>query len=284
MLRQTVCSVACIGVISGCGILPDEQSMPEAQYQGTIPTKTQTPTDAALECLARAPDVRSSNVTLAVHVINDTTGKMGGDDTGAVLPSDVAGMLVTSLQKTGVRQVNRVNTAVTEWELSRAQEQTLGDGRTVQIGDEEVTFRPIERGVLRGSDYVIDGNLTQLDFNTFSSGGEAFIGGIGGGGRIFALTTAADLRVTNTQTTEIRIAESYSKQAVGREIFASIFRFFGSEDFDIKIGEKQLEGLHAGVRWMMADAAYDIVSNLTNHSGACDRLLPDASQQVRDSS
>jgi len=284
MLRQSVCSFACIGIISGCGILPDELSRPASEYRGTIPTKTQTPTDAALSCLSRAGDVKSSNVTLAVHVINDTTGKLGGDETGSVLPRDVAGMLVTSLQKTGVRQVNRVNTAVTEWELSRAQEQTLGDGRTVQIGDEEVTFRPIERGVLRGSDYVIDGNLTQLDFNTFSSGGEGFIGGIGGAGRVFALTTAADLRVTNTQTTEIKIAESYSKQAVGREVFASIFRFFGNEDFDVKIGEKQLEGLHAGVRWMMADAAYDIVSKITNHNGACDRFLPAASQIERNRS
>lgn len=150
-----------------------------------------------------------------------------------------------------MRQVNRVNTAETELELSRAQEQTLGDGRTVQIGDQAVTFRPIERGILRGSDYVIDGKLTQLDFNNFSSGGEAFIGGIGGGGRVFALTTAADLRLTNTQSTEITIAESSSKQAVGREIFGSIYRFFGNEDFEVKIGEKQLEGLHAGVRWMM---------------------------------
>lgn len=284
MFRQAMGFVVCMGVISGCGVLPEAQSMPEEEYRGTIPVKTRTPADDALECLARAPDVRSNDLTLAVHVITDTTGKFNTDDTGAYLPVDVAGMLVTSLHKTGVRQVNRVNTAVTEWELSRAQEQTLGDGRTLQIEGQDITFRPIERGVLRGSDYVIDGNLTQLDFNTFSGGAEAFVGGIGAGGRIFALTTAADLRVTDTRSTELRIADSYSKQAVGREVFASVFRFFGDEDFDIKIGNKQLEGLHAGVRWMLADAAYDIVTNLTGHDGSCDSLLPEASQSIRGSS
>lgn len=281
MLQRMIAVISCGGILAGCGLLPDEMGMPEDTYRGTIPVKTSTPADAALACLARAPDVQRSNVTLAVHVINDSTGKFNTDDTGAYLPSDVAGMLVTSLHKTGVRQVNRVNTAVTEWELSRAQEQTLGDGRTVRIGDEDITFRPIERGVLRGSDYVIDGNLTQLDFNTFSDGAEATIGGIGGGARVFALTTAADIRVTDTRSTEIRMAESYSKQAAGREIFASVFRFFNDESFDIKIGDKQQEGLHAGVRWMMADAAYDIVSSLANHDGSCDNLLPEASRQVR---
>lgn len=123
-------------------------------------------------------------------------------------------------------------------------------------------FRPITKGSIRGSDYVIDGAITQLDFNTYSGGGEVLVGGIGGGARAFALTAAADLRVTNTESTRIVRAGSYSKQAVGHEVYASVFRFFSSELFDIKIGDKSQEGLHAGVRWLMAEAAYDIVSSL----------------------
>jgi hypothetical protein len=51
--------------------------------------------------------------------------------------------------------------------------------------------------------------------------------------------------------------------------------------FDIKIGEKSQEGLHAGVRWLMAEAAYDIVSSLVQHNGSCNKYLPIATQELR---
>jgi hypothetical protein len=51
--------------------------------------------------------------------------------------------------------------------------------------------------------------------------------------------------------------------------------------FDIKIGDKSQEGLHAGIRWLMAEAAYDIVGSLVHHGGACDKYLPAATQEVR---
>jgi curli biogenesis system outer membrane secretion channel CsgG len=98
--------------------------------------------------------------------------------------------------------------------------------------------------------------------------------GIGGGNRKFALTVGADIRVTDTRSTELVMAEAYSKQAVGVEVYGSIFRFFDSELFDVKIGSKSQEGLHSGIRWMLAEAAYNIVSTTLKHDGSCDRLLP----------
>ncbi len=189
---------------------------------------------------------------------------------------------MTALAKAGVPQVNRMNTAVTEFEIGLAREQILGGDGPVVIEGETLPYRPVERGELRGSDYVIDGAITQLDFNSYSGGGEALLGGIGGGVRRFALTAAADLRVTETKSTRIVMADSYSKQAVGSEVFASIFRFVSNEElFDVKIGSKELEGLHFGIRWMLAEAAYDIVSDLTKHDGRCDRLLPANTQALR---
>lgn len=268
--------------LAGCTEhLPREQAVPTPVYYGPVPISTATPADEALRCLSQRPEVQRSGKMYAVHLITDQTNRFSSDDVGGYVPRDSAGMMVSLLQKTGVNQVNRSNTAVSEWEIERAREQILGDGGPVSVGNQTVEFRPLLKGALRGSDYVIDGAITQLDFNTYSSGAEATVGGLGGGRRVFAVTVGLDLRVTDTKSTRIVKAESYTKQAVGHEVFLSVFRFFSSEMFDVKIGDKSQEGLQAGVRWVLAEAAYDIVSSLSGHDGYCDQFLPDATREVR---
>lgn len=279
LARSLVCLALSATSLAGCTTLP-QLSRPTPEFHGPVPVATTTPADDALICLSQTPEVRRSNAIFAVHSITDATNKINPDD-GGFVPRDAAGMMISALQKAGVKQVNRSNTVVTEWEIARAREQILGDGGAVTVGNQTVNFRPIEPGVLRGSTYVIDGALTQLDFNTYSGGAEAIIAGIGGGARVFALTTAADLRVTETRTTRIVRAGTYSKQAVGTEVYASIFRFFSNDLYDVRIGDKSQEGLHAGVRWLMAEAAYDIVSSLVGHNGSCDRYLPQVTQDIR---
>ena len=261
-------------LVSGCEGLPPQLVQPQAPYNGAIPVTIDTPADQALECLARSSAVRRSRTVFAVHTISDLTQKFSVDEDGPYVPRDSAGMLVTALSKAGVKQVNRVNTVVTEFEIARAREQILGDSQDAVIEGERIPYRPLERGALLGSDLVIDGAVTQLDFNTYSGGTEAALFGIGGGSRKFALTVGADIRVTDTRSTELVMAEAYSKQAVGVEVYGSIFRFFDSELFDVKIGSKSQEGLHSGIRWMLAEAAYNIVSTTLKHDGSCDRLLP----------
>jgi curli biogenesis system outer membrane secretion channel CsgG len=278
MLRFAALSLLALS-LAGCTAM-SQMSRPDKPFNGPVPVATATPHDEALICLSKSPEVRRSGIVVAVHSITDQTNKFTSEE-GGFVPRDAAAMLVTSLQKAGIAQVNRSNTVVTEWEIARAKEQVLGDGDAQTVGNQTVDFRPVTKGTIRGSDYVIDGALTQLDFNSFSGGAEATIGGIGAGARVFALTAAADIRVTNTRTTRIVRAGSYSKQAVGNEVFASVFRFFENELFDIKIGSKNQEGLHAGVRWLMAEAAYDIVASLVNHKGSCDSYLPTATQELR---
>jgi curli biogenesis system outer membrane secretion channel CsgG len=265
--------------LAGCTALTP-MTRPKAEFHGPVPIANSTPHDAALACLSRTPEVKNSGIMLAVHTITDQTNKFNSEE-GSFVPRDVAAMLITALQKAGMKQVNRTNTVVTEWEIARAKEQLLGDGGQTTVGNQTVEFRPVTKGTIRGSDYVIDGALTQLDFNTYTGGAEALVGGIGGGARAFALTAAADIRVTDTRTTRIVRAGSYSKQAIGTEVYASIFRFFSNDLFDVKIGDKSQEGLHAGVRWLMAEAAYDIVASLVHHKGACDKSLPAATQEIR---
>lgn len=264
-----------VAALMGCESLPPQMSAARPVYNGAIPTVVATPADAALQCLSNTSAVRNSGRVFSVHLISDMTQKIEIDAAGAFIPRDTAGMLVTALARAGVKQVNRINTTVSEFEIARAREQILGDGRTTVVEGESLPYRPLERGSLRGSDIVIDGAITQLDFNTYSGGVEGAFFGLSGGQRNFAMTMAADLRVTDTRSTELIMAQAYSKQAVGREVSGSVFRFFDDELFDVQIGSKSQEGLHAGIRWMLAEAAYDIVSTTLNHDGSCDRLLPE---------
>ncbi|WP_417583816.1 CsgG/HfaB family protein [Pelagibacterium sp.] len=279
LIWKTAGSLVALLALSGCTLFP-QMSRPSAQFYGPVPLATKTPADDALFCLSQSPEVKRLNAVFAVHTVSDQTNKITQEE-GGVVPRDAAGMLVTALQMAGVAQVNRSNTVVSEWELARAREQVLGDGGSVTVGNQTVDFRPITPGSLRGSDYVIDGAITQLDFNTYSGGAEATIAGIGGGARVYALTTAADLRVTETQSTRIVRAGTYSKQAVGTEVFASVFRFFDNSLYDVRIGDRSQEGLHAGIRWLMAEAAYDIVSSIAHHDASCDTFLPEATQELR---
>lgn len=267
--------VLALSVLAGCGTLPQELSQPTQEYFGPLPVANVTPADAALQCLSETPEVRNSNVVFAVHVVSDLTQRVSVDEVGSYVPRDAASMLVTALERAGVDQVNRINTAVSEFEIALSREQILGDGGPTQIEGETVPYRPIRRGSFRGSRYVIDGSITQLDFNTYSEGTEVGLFGLGVGRRAYALTVGADLRVTDTVSTEIVMSESYAKQAVGREVYGSIFRFFDDELFDLNVGRENVEGLHAGIRWLMAEAAYDIVSEVLNHDGSCDALLPE---------
>lgn len=286
-MRSLIALIA-VGALAGCGALPPELSPPTKDYFGPLPVANRTPADAALKCLSRTPEVRREGAIFAVHVVSDLTQRVSVDEVGSYVPRDAAGMMVTALALAGVKQVNRVNTAVPEFEIALAKEQILGDGRPQRIENEVVPYRPVRKGAFRGSTYVIDGSITQLDFNTYSEGAEVSFFGAGGGRRVFALTVGADIRVTNTITTDILVSNSYAKQAVGREVYGSIFRFFDDELYDINVGRENVEGLHAGVRWLMAEAAYDIVSGIVGHNGSCDALLPenfgegeDAADQLR---
>lgn len=274
-MKQVTWCFSVLGLIAGCGVLPESMSSPENEFVGPLPVVNATPADNALECLSRSPEVLRSDAVFAVDSVGDLTRKTAIDETGNYIPQDTASMLVTALSRAGVQQVNRINTAVTEFEIARARDQILGDGGPVTVNGETVPYRPLRRGSMRGSDYIINGAITQLDFNTYSEGTEFGAFGAAAGTRVFALTVGADIRVTETQSTRIVLAEAYSKQAVGREQYGSVFRFFSDELFDVRIGRENLEGLHAGIRWMLAEAAYDIVSSTLGHDGSCDEFLPD---------
>ena len=65
-------------------------------------------------------------------------------------------------------------------------------------------------------------------------------------------------------------AVSLQKQIVGREIGAGIFRFFGSNLFDINAGSKDLEPVQLGVRTTLEQGVLELISTVTQTpAGPC---------------
>lgn len=148
-------------------------------------------------------------------------------------------------------------------------------------------------GELLGSTHTVYGAITGLDFDLVSDGAELSVGGLGFRGRGYSLAVAVDVVVADSRTTGIVWARSYRKQIWGREIEAGLFRFFdvnpggngggpggiGVEPFDIRIGRQENEPIHAALRWMMEQAAHDVVRDFTGAGDACDALVPAPSRK-----
>ena len=84
------------------------------------------------------------------------------------------------------------------------------------------------------------------------------------------MNVGADLRIVETKTLRVVRAVSLQKQIVGREIGVGIFRFFGSNLFDINAGSKDLEPVQLGVRTTLEQGVLELISTVTQTpAGPC---------------
>lgn len=276
--------------VAACTVQPPGKA-PIETIRGPVPVRAASPMSEALVCLRNNLD-RNADLRFAVLGLPDKTGVVDYDGPGAYVTQGAELMMITALAKAGVRQVNRTATSVAEWELKQALEKRLGEGRPVQVNGTKYPFRPVRMGNLLGSTHTIYGAITELDFDILSDGGEVSIAGIGGKARGYYISIGLDIIVADTRTTEIVLARSYRKQLWGQELEANLFRFwdigsggdnigdFGIELFDARIGRQQNEPVHASIRWVVEQAAYDIVRDLAGLGNVCDELVPEYSRSA----
>jgi curli biogenesis system outer membrane secretion channel CsgG len=274
----------------GCTAVPPGDR-PITVARGPLPARAATPMDPALACLRGALPA-GLDLRLAVQSIPDRTGVVDYDGPGAYVTQGAELMMVSALARSGVRQVNRTATNIAEWELQQAMEKRLGDGGKVQVGSATVAFRPVQAGALLGSTHTIYGGITELDFDLQSDGAEAHVAGFGAKARGYYIGVGLDVVVADTRSTEVVLARSYRKQIWGQELEANLFRFwdignggddigeFGTELFDIRIGKQQNEPIHQSVRWVVEQAAYEIVRDLAGLGGRCESLVPEGSRSA----
>jgi hypothetical protein len=70
------------------------------------------------------------------------------------------------------------------------------------------------------------------------------------------------MRIVDTKTLLVLKTVSLTKQFTGREVGFNIFRFFGSDLFDINIGSKAQEPLQLGIRATLEEATMRLVASV----------------------
>lgn len=248
---------------------------------GPAPTVTHTPSEALLSCVAEHKS-RSNDIRIAIGDIVDGTGAKTFSDGSSTMFTQRPDLMVTvALAKTGVTVLNRTSSRVSEWEMSQAMDKRLGDGKNVSVGTETVPYRPIEAGQILGSTHYLTGAITEVNWNIESSGNQYNIAGVHSFKSAYRISIAVDLVLTETTTTRVVKAESFTKQLVGLETETGVFKFFSvdnsvldtTELFDASIGQQQNEPVQRALRWVLEYGTYDMVAGLLGASKACDPLL-----------
>lgn len=290
--KSLVTAVLLVSMLAGCATT-DDTTRPAATPVGPAPTYAVTQMESALKCLAGVYPA-AADLRIGVNDLTDGTGAtLSGDTFSKMLTQRPDMMMTIALAKTGARVVNRSSTGVSEWELKQAMQKYIGDGkaRINPASKEPIPYRPILAGSLLGSTHYVSGAISELNWNIKSDVSEFGVGGLTLGGRNYRISLGVDLIVTNTTTTEIVMARSYSKQLVGREVSTGLFRFFDvgrasknfgpKEVFEFNLGRQANEPVQTAVRWILETAAYEIVSSLSGVGSSCDDLLPEGSRPER---
>ncbi|WP_296818901.1 holdfast anchoring protein HfaB [Brevundimonas sp.] len=273
---RTVAVVAAAGLAAAACTSPVAGSRGMyAQPIGSAPViANPTPYSPALYCLAdwaRANGRPSPRI--AVGRIADYTGQVG--ENGRVITQGASLMAITALGKAGARQVERYDTSVSEMEMRYSGAMILGEGEAETPGGPAEPRRLIA-GSVPGSDYVIQGGVTEVNFNIRNTGAE--VGGQNAGqddpstGGLFQLrwavmNVALDLRVVDTRTQEIVDVISYQKQLIGREVSLGVFDFLNGNTFDLSAGTSGHEPVQLAVRALVERAVLEIMANLYGAPG-----------------
>jgi len=281
---KVVATVAAAGLlVAGCGGGgASSHGLYAAPIGGAPVIANPTPYSAALYCLAdwaRANERPSPRI--AVGRISDYTGQVG--ENGRIITQGASLMAMTALAKAGARQVERYDTSVSEMEMRYSGAMLIGDGEPEAPGGPAEPRRLIA-GQVPGSDYIIQGGVTEVNFNIRGSGVE--LGGSApedddtmprGGlftARSAVMNVALDLRLVDTRTQEIVDVVSYQKQIIGREVSIGWFDFLNGNVFDLSAGTGGQEPAQWAVRALVERSVVEFMANLYGAPG------PEACLQV----
>jgi curli biogenesis system outer membrane secretion channel CsgG len=77
------------------------------------------------------------------------------------------------------------------------------------------------------------------------------------------MNVGVDLRIVGSQTLRVYDTVSLQKQVTGYEVGLGVFRFFGSDLYDIHAGMKEQEPLQLAVRMVIENAVLELVNGVT---------------------
>ena len=258
--------------LPGCVAMQQQRLAPgEAPVlQGPAVRDNRTPMDAPLACLAS--QIRAGGrkpLVIAVGDVRDYTGKYSINEGNAITQGGAL-MVSSALGKLGgaVRLAERFDPTIAERELGYTDRRQLGDGSAHDIpgpeGAQNVPWLPYFGGSITASDYYIVGGVTELNYDIRSGGAEVAVGNVGPKVRTYTQSVAIDLRIVDTRSLLVVRTISLAKQFTGYETGFGVFRFFGSDLFDINVGAKGQEPLQLGIRTALEEATLRLVSTVAH--------------------
>lgn len=264
-------SAACLAAVllSGCVSARTQTVAPgEVPLVMGPPVRTNvTPMEGVMACFADwVAASKKPPIVIGVGDVKDYTGKYSIEEGNAITQGGSL-MVYSALGKLSgaVRIAERFDPSVAERELSYIDRRRLGNETLHNLGGPDaVPWIPYFGGTIRQSDYFIVGGITEVNYNIRSGGLEAGVSQIGAKGRQYSQQVAIDLRIVDTETLEVVKTISLAKQFTGYEVGANIFRFFGSDLFDINIGQRGQEPLQLGIRAALEEGVVRLISAVSD--------------------
>jgi curli biogenesis system outer membrane secretion channel CsgG len=233
-----------------------------------------TPMDTAFTCFAQQlAKGHGKAPVIAVGDVRDYTGKYSVAE-GTAITQGGALMVTSALGKLqgAVTLAERFDPTIAERELGYTDRRQLGDGLAHDIaaptGATRVPWLPYFGGSIAASDYYIVGGVTELNYDIRSGGIETGVASIGPKARTYTQSVAIDLRIVDTRSLVVVKTVSLTKQFTGYEVGFNLFRFFGSNLFDINLGAKGQEPLQLGIRTALEEATLKLVGAVTANDPA----------------
>lgn len=265
-------AAALLALLSGCANIATMQSTAQRLGKGEVPTPVgtpvhdnRTPMEASLACLGDELVSRSGpRPVIAVGDIKDYTGKYAITE-GNTITQGGALMVYSALGKIGegLSVAERFDPVIAERELAYTDKRELGDGAIHEANGNKVPWIPYFGGSITKSDFYIVGGITEVNYDVHSGGLNASVNGIGPKVRTFTENVAVDLRIVDSRSLVVIKTISLAKQFSGYEIGANVFRFFGTDLFDINVGSKAQEPLQLGIRAALEEATLRLVAAVT---------------------
>lgn len=264
-------STACLAAVllSGCVSARTQTVAPgESPLVMGPPVRTNvTPMEGVMACFADwVAASKKPPIVIGVGDVKDYTGKYSIEEGNAITQGGSL-MVYSALGKLSgaVRIAERFDPSVAERELSYIDRRRLGNEAMHSLGGPDaVPWIPYFGGTIRQSDYFIVGGITEVNYDIRSGGLEAGVSQIGAKGRQYNQQVAIDLRIVDTETLMVVKTVSLAKQFTGYEVGANVFRFFGSDLFDINIGQRGQEPLQLGIRAALEEGVVRLVSAVSD--------------------
>lgn len=273
-LRTWLAVVICLP-LTGCYV--SSHTQPIQPLIGPPVQNTVTPYHAMLQCVGQLAQAHNPPYVIAVDNIPDRTGKFSYTQDGYEVTQGAQDMAVSALGETeAYKLVERSQFSIPLFEMQMANNFLLRDANPNNNMDTQGKIaRKIYSGTLLGSDYVLVGSITEINYNLASGGYEFTVDGIGPGWRAFWMDVGVDLRLVNTKTGEIVMTLPLRKQIWGYENKFNVVRFFGSTFVDAHAGEKDQEPIELAVRSVIEDGVIQMTKQLYQLSpNACEAYDP----------